>query len=80
MDRITFDDLTKRVTVEKRNGNIFLIASYDNAHSSHRRGAFVLGDHGSRFHLSKDTTARVLKHFYPNDSLAYLRKHGYIAS
>jgi hypothetical protein len=79
MDKITFDQNTRRVEVVKTNGNTYTIASYDNAHQSHRRGGFVLGDISS-FRLSKRTTAKVLKHFYPDDSLNYLEKHGYIVS
>lgn len=77
-DTITFDAEKRHVTIVKANGNTYEVASYDNAHQSHRRGAFVRGDVPS-FKVSKDTMARTLKHFYPDDSLAYLRKHGYIA-
>jgi hypothetical protein len=78
-DTIEFNPTTKRVTLKKANGNTFEIASYDNAHVSHRRGALVIGD-CVRFKVSEDTKSRILKHFYPEDSLAYLKKHGYIAS
>lgn len=78
-DTIIFDEQTRRVTVVKTNGNTFIVASYDTT-NDHRRGAFVLGDHGSRFRVSQETKAKVLKYFYPDDSLVYLKKHGYIAS
>jgi hypothetical protein len=75
-DTITFDSEKKRVTVVKANGNTYDIASYNS--KDHRRGAFTVGDI-SQFSVSQDTKARILKHFYPDDSLAYLKKHGYIA-
>lgn len=78
-DLVTYIPEQRRVRVVKANGNTYYIASYDNSHQTHRRGGFVVGD-VSGFRLSRDTKARVLRFFYPNDSLAYLRKHGYIAS
>jgi hypothetical protein len=78
-DTITFDAEKRIVTVVKANGNTYEIASYDNATKTHKRGAFTRGDIGN-FNVSKDTMARVLKHFYPADSLNYLKKFGYIAS
>ena len=78
-DSLSYDEDSKLVTVERKDGRTYTIASYENAHLSHRRGAFVLGDIPS-FRLSKRTTAHVLKYFYPDDSLNYLEKHGYVAS
>lgn len=67
-----------RVTVERKDGRSIMIASYDNAHHDHRRGAFVVGGVAC-YHLPKETEVRVLKIFYPEETLSYLRKHGYIA-
>lgn len=77
-ETITFRPEKERVELTKRNGNTFLVASYDNASRSHRRGAFVCGDCPG-FSCSKRTKAKILAHFYPGDSLAYLEEHGYIA-
>ena len=78
-DTITYDPKSRHVTIIKANGNTYHIASYDNAETSFQRGAFVIGDVPS-FKVSEDTKARVLKYFYPDDSLRYLRKYGYIAN
>lgn len=78
-DKLTFDADKRRVTVERKDGRFYNIASYDNAHQSHRRGAFTVGDI-SNFHLPRLTVVHVLKFFYPDDSLRYLTKYGYIAS
>jgi hypothetical protein len=79
MDQVTFDAEKRRVTLVKANGNTYEICSYDNAHHSHRRGAFTRGDI-SNFRCSKRTKSKILKYFYPEDSLRYLEEHGYIAS
>lgn len=68
-----------KVTLTRPDGRTYTFASYDNARDSHRRGAFVLGDL-PHFSIPKRLKAKVLKFFYPCDSLAYLEKHGYIAS
>ncbi len=77
-DTITFDREKRIVTLVKANGRTYEIASYDNAHQSHRRGAFTRGDIVN-FRVSDRTKAVILKHFYPEDSMKYLKEHGYIA-
>lgn len=66
-----------KVTLTRPDGRTYTFASYQS--EDHRRGAFVIGDL-SHFSIPKRLKAKVLKFFYPDDSLAYLMKHGYIAS
>jgi hypothetical protein len=78
IDDVCYDTQTNRVTITKVNGNTYTIASYNDAHRWHKRGAFVVGG-VSYFKVSRRTKARALKYFYPDDSLTYLEKYGYIA-
>lgn len=77
-DKLTYEEYTNRVTVERKNGRTYIICNDETAHWTHRRGAHVLGDLPN-FSLPKRTISHILKFFYPHDSLRYLEKFGYIA-
>lgn len=73
---ITHDSDANRVSLINNNGTQFTIAPY-HAHD-HRRGAFVVGDVHC-FKVSKRTLGKILQKFFPDCSLRYLEKFGYIA-
>lgn len=78
-DKIVHDEATGRITVTTWDGREYILCSYQNTHLTHQRGAFTLGDISS-VKMRKATKLKVLKMFYPDDSLRYLAEHGYIAN